>query len=218
MVGSYPLDSAGVSILTAVLFVVLLVPLMIPKVPYKALNAIVFFGVFPIVGFMLLIGVALPFGLVGLIALIVNFVIWLVGAVLGLIVVIPGIVLSGIGKIGLFIGLPDGFGDFLRIGSRRYSPRQLLRRLAVRQCLRPRRRPVAPRTESQLGGQVPSLWIDLGLSAAAVLGLMLWLRSSPRAIVTTARRDDRAGRRHLAHRARCRPAAVSRPRSGAGCW
>ena len=64
-------------VLTAVLFVALLVPLMIPRVPYKALNAIVFFGVFPIVGFMLLIGTALPFGLIGLLALIVDFVIWL---------------------------------------------------------------------------------------------------------------------------------------------
>ena len=53
--------SAGASILTAVLFVALLVPLMIPRVPYKALNAIVFFGVFPVVGFILLIGAALPF-------------------------------------------------------------------------------------------------------------------------------------------------------------
>ena len=84
MVGSYPFAERWRVVLTAVLFVALLVPLMIPKVPYKALNAIVFFGVFPVVGFMLLIGAALPFGLVGLLALIVDFVIWLVGASLGL--------------------------------------------------------------------------------------------------------------------------------------
>ena len=62
---------------------------MVPKAPYKALNAIVFFGVFPIVGFMLLVGMALPFGLIGLVALIVNFVIWLVGGLLAFIVMHP---------------------------------------------------------------------------------------------------------------------------------
>ena len=89
MFGRYPLEERWRVILTAILFVALLVPLMIPQVPYKALNAIVFFGVFPIVGFMLLVGAALPFGLVGLVALIVNFVIWLVGALLGFIVMHP---------------------------------------------------------------------------------------------------------------------------------
>ena len=47
-------------VLTAILFVALLVPLVIPRVPYKALNAIVFFGVFPVVGFILLIGARCP--------------------------------------------------------------------------------------------------------------------------------------------------------------
>jgi general L-amino acid transport system permease protein len=42
--------------LTAILFVALLVPLLIPRVPYKLLNAVLFFGVFPIVAFFLLVG------------------------------------------------------------------------------------------------------------------------------------------------------------------
>ena len=35
---------------------ILLVPLLIPRVPYKAANASLFFGVFPVVAFFLLVG------------------------------------------------------------------------------------------------------------------------------------------------------------------
>ena len=34
----------------------LLVPLLIPRVPHKTLNALLFFGVFPVVAFFLLVG------------------------------------------------------------------------------------------------------------------------------------------------------------------
>ena len=94
MFGSYPYRRALAGRPDGVLFVVLLVPLMIPKVPYKALNAIVFFGVFPVVGFMLLLGSA-SFGLIGLLALIVDVVIGCVGAVLGFIVSDPGYFSAG---------------------------------------------------------------------------------------------------------------------------
>ena len=184
MVGSYPVDQRWRVILTAILFVALLVPLMIPKVPYKSLNAIVFFGVFPIVGFMLLIGVALPFGLVGLIALIANWVIWLIGAVVGLIVVIPGVVLSGIGKIGLLVGLPDGFGDLFAAAASIFTNASYYAALPF-DSVSGYVAAFRAGTESQLGGQAPSLWIDLALSALAVLGLMLWMRRSARAIATT---------------------------------
>ena len=99
MVGSYPYAERWRVILTAVLFVALLAPLMIPKVPYKGLNAIVFFGVFPVVGFMLLIGAALSFGLIGLIGLIVELLIGCVGAVRASSCVFPGSFFGGIGKI-----------------------------------------------------------------------------------------------------------------------
>ena len=42
--------------LTYALGALLLVPLLIPRAPYKALNAVVFFGVFPVVAFFLLVG------------------------------------------------------------------------------------------------------------------------------------------------------------------
>ncbi len=38
------------------LAVILLVPLLLQKVPYKRLNALLFFGVFPVVAFVLLTG------------------------------------------------------------------------------------------------------------------------------------------------------------------
>jgi general L-amino acid transport system permease protein len=54
--GFYPWDQHWRVDLTFALGAALLVPLLIPRVPYKALNAILFFGVFPIVAFVLLVG------------------------------------------------------------------------------------------------------------------------------------------------------------------
>jgi general L-amino acid transport system permease protein len=61
MYGFYPADQVWRINLTYAVGVVLLVPLMIPRVPYKTLNAILFFGVFPVFAFYLLVGGA--FGL-----------------------------------------------------------------------------------------------------------------------------------------------------------
>lgn len=61
MFGRYPLDERWRPILVAILFVALLAPLLIPKVPRKGLNALLFFVVFPVVAFFLLHGGA--FGL-----------------------------------------------------------------------------------------------------------------------------------------------------------
>jgi general L-amino acid transport system permease protein len=54
--GFYPLDQYWRVNLTLALGAALLIPLLIPPVPYKALNAILFFAVFPIVAFFLLVG------------------------------------------------------------------------------------------------------------------------------------------------------------------
>lgn len=56
MFGRYPIEERWRVILVAIMFVALLVPLMIPRVPRKGLNAFLLFLVFPIVAFMLLIG------------------------------------------------------------------------------------------------------------------------------------------------------------------
>ncbi|WP_192180093.1 amino acid ABC transporter permease [Mesorhizobium amorphae] len=56
MFGRYPIEERWRPILIAILFVALLVPLLIPKVPHKGLNAILFFLAMPILAFILLVG------------------------------------------------------------------------------------------------------------------------------------------------------------------
>jgi general L-amino acid transport system permease protein len=54
--GFYPPDQYWRVNLTLALGVALLIPLLVPPAPYKTLNAILFFTVFPIVAFFLLVG------------------------------------------------------------------------------------------------------------------------------------------------------------------
>ena len=56
MFGRYPVDERWRVILTGIIFVALLAPLLIPRAPYKRLNAILFFAVFPFICFFLLVG------------------------------------------------------------------------------------------------------------------------------------------------------------------
>ncbi|MBN9054025.1 MAG: amino acid ABC transporter permease [Rhizobiales bacterium] len=56
MFGSYPRDELWRPLLVAALFVALLVPLLIPKVPRKGLNALLLLFAFPLVSFFLLLG------------------------------------------------------------------------------------------------------------------------------------------------------------------
>jgi general L-amino acid transport system permease protein len=59
--GFYPESERWRADLTFVLGAVLLLPLLIPRAPYKIANALLFFGVFPVVAYFLLVGDA--FGL-----------------------------------------------------------------------------------------------------------------------------------------------------------
>jgi general L-amino acid transport system permease protein len=56
MYGFYPAAEVWRINLTYAVGVVLLAPLLIPSVPHKVLNAILFFGVFPVLAFILLVG------------------------------------------------------------------------------------------------------------------------------------------------------------------
>ena len=56
MYGFYPDSERWRVDLTFVLCILLLTPLLIPAVPGKTLNAVLFFGVFPVVAFVLLVG------------------------------------------------------------------------------------------------------------------------------------------------------------------
>lgn len=54
--GFYPIDQRWRVNITFILGAALLVPLLIPSLPWKRENAIAFFGVFPVVAFFLLVG------------------------------------------------------------------------------------------------------------------------------------------------------------------
>lgn len=54
--GRYPLEERWRVILVGLMMIVLLAPLMIPKLPHKTVNAVLLFVVFPIVAFFLLRG------------------------------------------------------------------------------------------------------------------------------------------------------------------
>ncbi|MFZ1680432.1 MAG: amino acid ABC transporter permease [Rhizobiaceae bacterium] len=54
--GRYPIDERWRVWLVAALFFALLIPLLIPKIPAKGWNALLFFGVFPVVAYLLLLG------------------------------------------------------------------------------------------------------------------------------------------------------------------
>jgi len=56
MFGTYPIEERWRPILVAILFVVLLVPMLVPRVPHKGLNALLLFVALPIVSFFLLVG------------------------------------------------------------------------------------------------------------------------------------------------------------------
>jgi general L-amino acid transport system permease protein len=56
MYGFYPESELWRVNLTYATGVMLLVPLLIPQVPYKGVNAVLFFGIFPVVAFFLLVG------------------------------------------------------------------------------------------------------------------------------------------------------------------
>src|SRR5262245_14024004 len=54
--GFYPREELWRVDLTFFLGAALLAPLLMPRVPHKALNAVLFFGVYPVVAFVLLVG------------------------------------------------------------------------------------------------------------------------------------------------------------------
>lgn len=97
MFGRYPLEERWRVMLTGAIFVALLVPLMIPNVPRKLLNAILLFAVFPFVAFFLLVG-----GMFGLpyveTALWGGLMVTLVLSVVGIAVSLPLGILLALGR------------------------------------------------------------------------------------------------------------------------
>src|SRR5690606_38159496 len=56
MFGRYPIEERWRPLLVAILFAALLAPILIPRIPFKGLNALLLFVIFPIVAFFLLRG------------------------------------------------------------------------------------------------------------------------------------------------------------------
>ncbi|TCU13168.1 amino acid ABC transporter permease [Rhizobium sullae] len=99
--GRYPLDERWRPTIVGILFVLLLVPMLIPSVPRKGLNAILLFGVLPIFSFFMLYG---GFGLE-----VVDTPLW--GGLLVTLVV---------SFVGMAVSLP--FGILLALGRRSRLP------------------------------------------------------------------------------------------------
>jgi general L-amino acid transport system permease protein len=109
MYGFYPETEQWRVNVTYAIGVILLLPLLVPRAPYKGMNAILFFGLFPIVGFFLLVGGA--FGLAH-----VETRLW-GGLLITLVISFTGIVLS----------LP--LGIVLALGRRSELP--IIRRICI---------------------------------------------------------------------------------------
>ncbi|CAN7414153.1 amino acid ABC transporter permease [Pararhizobium sp. LjRoot235] len=54
--GRYPIEERWRPVLVGIFFILLLVPMLIPKIPFKGINAILLFAVLPVVSFFLLLG------------------------------------------------------------------------------------------------------------------------------------------------------------------
>jgi general L-amino acid transport system permease protein len=93
--GFYPAEERWRVDLTALLGIGLLAPLLIPGLPHKTLNAVLFFGVYPVVGFVLLVG-----GMLGLVH--VETRLW-GGLLVTLVIAVTGIV--GSLPIGIVLAL-----------------------------------------------------------------------------------------------------------------
>jgi general L-amino acid transport system permease protein len=102
--------------LTFLLGAALLLPLLVPRVPYKSLNAVLFFGVFPFVTFFLLVG-----GVFGLEHVETRawggLLVTLVVAVTGIVVSLPLCVILALGRrsqLPIIRTLSVGFIEFWR--------------------------------------------------------------------------------------------------------
>jgi general L-amino acid transport system permease protein len=96
MFGRYPIEERWRPLLVAILFVALLVPLLVPRAPYKGWNALLFFVALPIVSFWLLLG---GFGLTHVeTAAWGGLMVTLILSVVGIVVSLPSGVLLALGR------------------------------------------------------------------------------------------------------------------------
>lgn len=80
--GFYPIELRWRPTFVFILFFALLIPLLVPRVPWKGLNAALFFAVFPIISFYLLYGTPIPFAAIGLVVWLFGTIIWFLGSLI----------------------------------------------------------------------------------------------------------------------------------------
>jgi general L-amino acid transport system permease protein len=187
MFGRYPIDERWRVILTGILFVALLVPLMIPRVPAKATNAVLFFGVFPVVAFMLLIGTALPFGLIGLAGFLIKLAFVIVSGLISLVFTIAAEVVFY--AFAIYATLHDALNGSDRLGDTEAvgaGVRLLGNYIAAPIDYLAYKTDAIRTLAEDYVGVTRSLWLDLLVSAVIVLGAMAWSGAAPRTIGVTA--------------------------------
>ena len=152
--GFYPIALRWRPNLVFLMFLVLLVPLLIPKAPAKGLNAGLFFIVFPLLSFYILYGTPLPYAVVGflfdILAMLLSFIASLVTAIGNVLDAIVGTIASSSVFTTLFSGIAWPFSA-LSEGIER----------ATSSLSEPPIRPWG-------------FWIDYVLSALIILGLFAW--------------------------------------------
>ncbi len=159
--GFYPIELRWRPNLVFLLFAVLLVPLLTPGAPWKALNAVLFFVVFPILAFYLLYGTTIPFAIFGFATWLAKSLILFLASVIHAI----GTVLDGIVSVvidGEIFQLLFGWlaAPFRWIAS-------IIDLIAV--------------AIGGLLGSPAGFWLDYVLSASLILGAMAW-RSARKAV------------------------------------
>jgi general L-amino acid transport system permease protein len=83
--GFYPIPLRWRPNVVFLLFAVLLIPLLIPKVPGKGVNAVLFFAVFPVLSFYILYGTPLPYAVIGFLVNLAGTLLSFVASVLSVI-------------------------------------------------------------------------------------------------------------------------------------
>jgi general L-amino acid transport system permease protein len=153
--GFYPIPLRWRPNVVFLLFFLLLAPLLIPRVPWKGMNAILFFVVFPVLSFYLLYGTPIPFAMIGLIVWLVQSLILFAASVIHAI----GTVLDGLLGAVVEVKIFDVLFGWLAAPFRGIGW-------------------VIDQTSRAVGSSfgVAGFWIDYLLSTAIIFGVLAWRR------------------------------------------
>lgn len=155
--GFYPIDLRWRPNVVFLMFAALLLPLLVPKIPGKGLNAALFFIVLPIVAFYVLYGTPLPYAGLG-------FIVHLIGAAaafIGSVIAAIGYVLDSV--VGV-IASSTAFGTLMSWFSSPLAAFSSALDRATTSLSEPPLRPWG-------------FWIDYAISTSIILGVIAWRRT-----------------------------------------